>query len=304
MFLLHFLRISIYSVFLALIQSELNKYKLKINAFIMNLPIFTTIVATLMYIFSPDMRMLRILGWDDHYYRLIGPLLDPNFMGIIISVGVILTIRQLCSNRQRPDQRSLNLVKLCSFSIALGLTFSRSSLLALGAGFLALLGLNFVNKQRIIWKVFSQFFLTAMIISVTLCCAPKPGGAGVNLSRSYSIWSRAHYDKLWLNFNPNSIADWLIGPTTTPSNLPTNIHARLPNNLLASIYAWSGPIGTMLFLAFLIRLTKKYRRKIWLLACLCAVLVFTQANSATEPFVFLILGLTLVVTNKLDNEKI
>lgn len=303
-FLLHFLRMSIYSVFLALIPLELNKHNLKLKVFITNLPAFTTIVAAVMYIFSPDMRLLRILGWDDHYYRLIGPLLDPNFMGIIICVGIILTIKQLCANHQYRDQQLLHLVKLCFSSITLGLTFSRSSLLALGSSLLALIGLNFVNKQKLTQKILAQTFLITMIIIATLCFAPKPGGAGVNLARSYSVWSRAYYDKQWLNFNPNSITDWLIGPTVTPNNLPADTHARLPNNLLASIYAWSGPVGVMLFLALLIRLIKKYRRKIWLAACLCAILIFTQANSVTEPFVFLIIGLTLILTNKLGDEKI
>lgn len=301
LFLLHFLRTSIYFLFLVLTSSTFNKRNVKLNVFIANLPTFTTIVAIAMYIFSPDMRMLSILGWDDHYYRLIGPLFDPNFMGIIICIGIILTIKQLCSNHQRSDQRLIRLVQLCFFSVSLGLTFSRSSFLALSASVLILIGLNLINKQKLTWKIFSKFAITTTIIIATLCFAPKPGGAGVNLARSYSIWSRAYYDRQWLSFNPNSIADWLIGPTTTPNDPFTTAHAHLPNNLLASIYAWSGPIGVMLFFAFVIKSIKKYQQKIWLLACLGAVLVFTQANSVTEPFVFLILGLTLILTNKLDN---
>src|SRR3989304_8999963 len=36
------------------------------------------------YILIPDTRFLAVLNWDDHYYRLLSTLLDPNFTGIIL----------------------------------------------------------------------------------------------------------------------------------------------------------------------------------------------------------------------------
>ncbi|MBU2577563.1 hypothetical protein KKA69_01905, partial [Patescibacteria group bacterium] len=44
------------------------------------------------YIFFPDTRILKYLGWDDHYFRAIGSFLDPAFTGIILVLSLIALI--------------------------------------------------------------------------------------------------------------------------------------------------------------------------------------------------------------------
>ena len=45
------------------------------------------------YIFLPDTRFLLSYGWDEHYWRLIGTVLDPNYMGVMMGMIVLFGIQ-------------------------------------------------------------------------------------------------------------------------------------------------------------------------------------------------------------------
>lgn len=120
------------------------------------------------YLFFPDMRYLRYLGFDDHYYRLIGSFYDPNFTGAIVA-GLSLAL--IASG-----QFLLSL----PFIGLLSLTFSRTSYLCFAFGLIYLLLKNRQKKVLIL--------LIALVVIVVLI--PKPFGEGVNLMRTVSILSR------------------------------------------------------------------------------------------------------------------
>lgn len=120
------------------------------------------------YLFLPDMRFLKYLGFDDHYYRLTGSLFDPNFIGALLT-GVILYFMA--------TGKYLHTLPLL---FLLGVTFSRASYLAFFVGFVYLL-LN--NKN---WKLLIYLGLLGLIVTFI----PKPFGEGVNLLRTFSIFSR------------------------------------------------------------------------------------------------------------------
>ncbi|MDZ7586275.1 MAG: hypothetical protein U0946_00850, partial [Patescibacteria group bacterium] len=49
------------------------------------------ILAWAQYLFLPDTRFLLKFGWDEHYYRMIGTVLDPNYLGIMLGIiGIYL----------------------------------------------------------------------------------------------------------------------------------------------------------------------------------------------------------------------
>ena len=118
----------------------------------------------LQYFLLPDVRFLAYLGFDDHYYRLIGSFLDPNFSGLILAVLVTLSSWPLL------------VVPL----IALVLTFSRASFLALAVGLVYLS----LTQRRF------KLLLTLLLLGLFLYLVPKPFGEGVNLWRTFSITSR------------------------------------------------------------------------------------------------------------------
>lgn len=136
--------------------------------------IFFSSIAFCQYLFFPDMRYLKFLGYDDHYYRLIGSFYDPNFSGAIFS-GLALIFVSL--GQWLPALTSI---------LLLALTFSRASYLVF---FLGLIYLYFVKKN---WKEVSRstLFFYLFILASLVFLIPKPFGEGVNLFRTFSIFSR------------------------------------------------------------------------------------------------------------------
>src|SRR3989344_2158874 len=122
------------------------------------------------YLLVPDTRFLAALNWDDHYYRLLSTLLDPNFTGIILVLGLILLYLS------RPVSKRL----LVLHFLALLLTYSRGSYLALLVAGVAIAA--FKKKFKLI--LFIPLFLLSLLF------LPRPGGEGVKLERTFSIQQR------------------------------------------------------------------------------------------------------------------
>lgn len=128
------------------------------------------------YFLWPDIRPLQIYGWDPHYYRVVGTLLDPGFTGIILGLTLILLVIHF---------KAKKILFYVLFSIvyaALALTYSRSSYLAYLTGMSVI---AFLKR--------SPRFLLAVIVTgiLTLAILPKnSGGEGVNLQRQSTINAR------------------------------------------------------------------------------------------------------------------
>jgi O-antigen ligase len=179
----YFSRFFFYS-FLSLILFDLHKNKFKINRSSIS-PFFSwtglvlAILGLMQYLLIPDTRFLASLGWDLHYYRVIGPILDPNFMGILLTLPILAVLSEFLNQRRISFKK---LALLCLIVTSFLLTYSRSSYLALIAGVMALFVLN--KKAKLIF-----FFLIIFFISIFLL--PRPGGEGVKLERTASILQRS-----------------------------------------------------------------------------------------------------------------
>jgi O-antigen ligase len=140
--------------------------KLKIPL-IISLITFSTL-GFLQYLVFPDMRFLKNLGFDDHYFRLIGSFYDPNFTGVIFAATALYLI---CNSYYLP---SILLITL------LALTFSRASYLVFAFGIIYLL---IIRKK-------AKLLLLLPLLAFLIYLIPKPFGEGVNLLRTFSIFSR------------------------------------------------------------------------------------------------------------------
>ncbi|MBI2010289.1 MAG: O-antigen ligase family protein [Candidatus Chisholmbacteria bacterium] len=126
------------------------------------------------YAFYPDTRAILLLGWDEHFYRLIGPILDPDFMGILLILAWFLLLGLPLSKKTKTVTSLIVLA-------ALFLTYSRGSYLAWGGGSLVFLWL----KKKL------QYALIGLaVFALILLILPKPGGSGVDLTRTFSIHQR------------------------------------------------------------------------------------------------------------------
>ena len=142
---------------------------LTLRYLLLSLLIFT-LLGLLQFFLFPDVRSLFYLGFDDHFYRLVGTLLDPNFTGLVLVVYILILLYQ------PTPQKFLVIIP----AVSLALTYSRASYLSL---FAAIIYLSLRRFKPIYLLVFA-------VIVASLLISPKPYGEGVNLLRTFSISSR------------------------------------------------------------------------------------------------------------------
>ena len=185
------------------------------------------------YLIWPDLRGLKGLGWDDHYYRLVGTFLDPGFTGILMVLALLAAFVKK------------KYVWVAVLLIGLALTYSRASYLALGAG----MGYLFlVGKQRA-WAV---MFVVLLLVMIPIL--PRPGGEGVKLTRTASIAQRGkNYGVAWqiiktspllgVGFNNVCAAKEIL-----EMSVGVNSCSGLDNSFLF-VWATMGILGLIIYLA-------------------------------------------------------
>ncbi len=137
------------------------------------------------YAFLPDMRFLLRYGWDEHYWRLVGTVLDPNYMGVMAGMIGFYFLNKSYKG-YKFNKINKNIALSLSALATLVLTWSRASWMAAitaGGWWLAAGGK----------KIFGKFALLAILAGLGVgiwFLAPKPGGEGVNLLRISSIEQR------------------------------------------------------------------------------------------------------------------
>ena len=293
---LYLLRILSYILFLVSAKSLLGNSN-------QILRIFSTVVGTVMvvvgftqYAILPDTRYLLQFGWDEHYYRLIGTLLDPNFTSLIL----IVTFWGVLSLKKH---FGIKLAYLLSgiLLVGTGLTFSRAGYLALLSSLLVFAFLYTKRAVEISKSILITTICCVMIVVIAVLLAPKPGGEGVDLLRTNSIYARFEASKEFLEVMQPW--QWFVGAGfyTRPASIHSLAsHARVPDNLIVLILFSAGVVG----LGLLIKLLKSHSSQLIrlspeTLAILTAVFVHAQFNnSVLEPFVFLIVGLSLMAENQ------
>lgn len=151
-------RLGVYALGLLIAIKSLNRCRLMVHnqhlsaqqSWVTGLGLFAWL-SFVLYLVFPDMRSLAFFGWDDHYYRLIGTLFDPNYTGLVLSVGLLSPFGWLSFKRQASssiDQWMLTILSLF-FAICLGLTFSRSSWLSLSIAVVAYFLIIFLRRHSI-----------------------------------------------------------------------------------------------------------------------------------------------------------
>lgn len=163
--LLYLARLFVYpSVYFAIKFTPFKRLKIPL---LVSFTIFC-ILGVAQYIFLPDMRFLKQIGFDDHYYRLIGSFYDPNFTGAILA-GAALFMVALSQ-----------WIVAIPLIIMLAVTFSRASYLIFALGLVFIL----LQQKKIV------YLSLLLILAIVIVIIPKPFGEGVNLYRTFSIFSR------------------------------------------------------------------------------------------------------------------
>lgn len=146
--------------------------------------VFVSVFGLSQYLLFPDLRILLFSGWDEHYFRLVGTFLDPAFTGILVVFFLILVFSR--SGQGRIGES----VWMCFLGIvALLLTYSRASYLA------------FAVVSPVLYIVRRSLKLALAVMGIFLAglfLIPRPGGEGVRLERTSTIFARfENYQKAW-----------------------------------------------------------------------------------------------------------
>ncbi len=249
--LLYLVRFTFYLLLLPLLKLGKTKYHLSSSTLyhtIIGVGSLIALSGLLQYLFIPDTRFLVYSGWDDHYYRLISTLFDPNFTALIL----LLTLLTWLSKQQRWSPKAYFL-QLPFFLLAILLTYSR-------AGYVALIG------GIVVFSLLTKQWKSLMIVFVLLACIPflpRPDGEGVKLERTASIESRLESNQRALR--TLSFQHMLIGKglyrDIEVREIPN--HATAPDNSFIFIFSSLGIIGSTLLAGVLFQSMKTIQSSLW-----------------------------------------
>lgn len=234
-----------------------------------------TIGGFFQYLFYPDLRFLKAVGYDDHFYRLIGAFFDPNFTGLVLVVLFLLSL-----NSRRPAVVFLRSLVLL---LAIGLTFSRAAFLTLAFG----LTLFALIRKQLRWLVF------LLLLGFVVYFVPKPFGEGVNLGRTFSIISRLETNAYALRLfqaHPFTGVGFNLLKSETTQTIPS-LSSGIDNSYLF-VLATTGIFGLAAFLYLLYTAVRSLRGAT--LTAVLAVLFHSLFNNTFFYSWILILFLTLV----------
>ncbi len=228
----------------------------------------------LQFFIFPDMRQLKLLGWDDHYYRLISTLLDPGITGLVIIYFIILNFFAYQKKVWPFQQSKYALVMLAGSTTlattATALTFSRASYLALALS----TGLLFVMNRRALGTRINAILIVTIVVFFSTLGLFKlgfgqVGGEGVLLTRVSTVWAR--YENTMTTAGQLSWSEWLWGkglysPLSEKLVVSSHFQDRsyLPDNWLVTFIFYLGLplsiLGVVTLFKYLakIRLEKPY----------------------------------------------
>lgn len=275
--ILYSARLISYAAFVFLLQKQL-----KDKSWLWRLVSFNILVlGFIQYLFLPDLRFMIYEGYDDHFYRLVSTILDPAFTGLLFVFNLNYYLWK----------KNKNWALIALFATGLLLTYSRSSYLAFLFSSLFIFFSNQKSTKKAVLLVLFCFF-------VSLPFLPKQsGGDGVDLLRTTSTQARISNDQEILQ--SISGTQWLFGRGLfIPSQnrqVSTNIpsHSHFADNLLVFLISNLGIVGSILFFAVIVQITKKAKKES--LALLISFMTHAMFNNnLTQSFVILIfLGLYL-----------
>ncbi len=237
----------------------------------------TAILGILQYVFIPDVRFLEYWGWDPHYYRIVGTLLDPGFTGLIL----VLTLVYLVINKY-------NKCWWLIVYLALAFTYSRSSYLAFFTAF------SWLSYQKKTWK---YFLISLCLISVTVTVLPRwSDGEGVKLERTSTVWARiASWKKAWEIFSDNPIIGVGFNTYRYAQKASPESHAGAgSDSSLLLVMATTGIIGLLFYLKYLKKLWVIGKNNLIISTSLIAILIHSFfLNSLFYPAVMLWVALLI-----------
>lgn len=269
-------RLILYVLLIIYLSKFLDNNKKYINILLNSLLIISAAVAIfglIQYFWVPDLRSLKYLGWDNHYFRLTSTFLDPAFTGIILVLGGLLAI----------------FTKKYKFLIillpALALTYSRASYLSL------LLAIPFLSFRTMIRNLYKYKIFAIILLFIFAGVTLSKSGAGVNLFRTHSIFAKLiNYKETFEIIDQNPLFG--VGYN--------NIRKGIDNSFLF-VWATTGVVGLIIFINLILSIYKNINSKYksLILSSGIAVLVHSQfTNTLFYAWVMYWFAILIAISHK------
>lgn len=245
----------------------------------------------------PNLTFLTDFGFDPHQFRLTSTFLDPNFMGALLNIGLLLSLDSLRLKRSK-----LNLFSLAVLSVAVVLTFSRSAYLMLAVSLL-LYGL-FKMKKLVVVLLVAALALYLFFPSFT---KRVNGGLSIDQSASqrFISWGNgleAFRDSPIFGVGFDNLRDYFARKDLFAVFSSNGGHSgEGVDSSLIFLLATTGVVGLAFYLAwfiYMIELSLKHPQGKVILCIMVGLLIDSQfINSLFYPpimlFVNLLLGASL-----------
>ena len=249
------------------------------------------------YLWLPDLRDLKYIGWDDHYYRLFGTFLDPAFTGLIIVFGSLITLSFYLKTK---NYKYLYLIILFLFTLLL--TYSRDSYLAFFIGLIVLL---FHSRKKLV----KYFLVISFLFVISIPFLPRNISEAAKLERTYSIFAKfddwrdtmtiISYEPLFgVGFNNICVARLkYLGEGDEASHACSG-----SDSSLLLVLATTGVVGFSIFINLLIKVAKNVENNNYgnaFKACSAALFIHSLfVNSLFYPWVMGFMGILLAISLK------
>jgi hypothetical protein len=301
--LFYIARLAVYLAFLVIIKLIFVYKPLLLEIWLLVSGIWYWWLAFLQYLLLPDTRFLSILGWDDHYYRMIGTLFDPGLTGILL-VLTLLCLYSLKNYFSRIPHYGtvvfgVGVVGLISSVLS---TYSRASYLSLLTAILLLFVREYLaGKAGIFTQNYRRkmtYLVAGLIVVIAIYVSiPKPGGEGIRLLRTSTITARVQ--SATHSITELKTSQWVIGTglfsqPATQQEVPSK--ATIPDNIFITLLTQTGTVGLVLALYLLFTVLKfLWKNDAIAVSAVAAVLVQSQFNNtALHPYIIFYLGILLI----------
>ncbi|MBQ6449517.1 hypothetical protein IJJ08_01270 [bacterium] len=271
------------------------------------------VIGLIQYLCWPDTRLLQYLGWDDHYYRLIGTWFDPAFTGLGLGLGLIfiLNYRKFFVSIAG---KFCWLVWVLLLAVACLLTYSRSTYLGLAVTGLLFLSKKSICSSRFFHKksILISFFIVIIVAIFFSIQAKRFPSDSTNLWRTNSI--RVRWQAVQEQTRHWQWWQWLLGRGPFVS-LPAPPNPKLvtghkqtaifpDNSLLLLISFWGVPLAAACIWCIGRCWWRLYQKNSVLAYYFVCAFVHSQFNqSLFQPFIMITLIL-LVNLEIFDSSRV
>ena len=194
------------------------------------------IFGLIQYYVWPDFTFFNSLNWDPHLSRLVSTYFDPTFTGLIYLMFLLFVF---INKKYFLPITYYGL--LVTTYLGLALTYSRSSLLSL---FVVSIFFALKLKHKKI------FYITSLVLILTILILPRPPGEGTKLERTSSIMAKiVNYEEGFKTFATSPLIGHGYNNLFYVRNT-TNVNSHANSGFdgsLMTILTTTGIIGLSLF---------------------------------------------------------